>query len=185
MDEPAVLETVQALRTAVDSIAQLPMPVIAAIHGAAFGGGLELALACDIRLAADDAQMGLTEVGWGIIPGAGGCARLAALVGPARAKELIFTARRLTAEEALALGLVNRVVRREQLLTAARALAEEIARQAPLAVRAAKRALDAAPGLAAALAAEWQEYRSIVPTWDRLEGLRAFAERRPPEFRGE
>src|SRR5690606_20156031 len=84
MDEPAVLDTVHALRSAVNSVAQLPMPVIAAIHGMAFGGGFELALACDIRIAAEDAQMGLTEVGWGIIPGAGGCARLPALIGPAR-----------------------------------------------------------------------------------------------------
>ncbi|WP_374712829.1 enoyl-CoA hydratase-related protein [Symbiobacterium terraclitae] len=185
MEEAAVVATVHALREAVNSVAQLPVPVIAAIHGMAFGGGLELALACDIRIAADDAQMGLTEVGWGIIPGAGGCARLPALIGPAKAKELIFTARRLTAGEALELGLVNRVVDRPNLLDAARAMAEQIARQAPLAVRAAKRAIDAGPGLAAGLAAEWREYRSIVQTQDRLEGLRAFAERRPPVFRGE
>lgn len=185
MDEPEVLATVHALREAVNSVAQLPVPVIAAIHGNAFGGGLELALACDIRIAADDAQMGLTEVGWGIIPGAGGCVRLPALVGPARAKELIFTARRLTAAEALNLGLVSRVVARSELLAECRRLAEQIAAQAPLAVRAAKRAIDAGPGLAAGLAAEWREYQSIVPTRDRLEGLRAFAERRPPVYRGE
>lgn len=185
MDEAAVVATVHALREAVNGVAQLPVPVIAAIHGMAFGGGLELALACDVRLASDDAQMGLTEVGWGIIPGAGGCARLPALIGPAKAKELIFTARRLTAAEALELGLVNRVVGRADLVAAAREMAEQIARQAPLAVRAAKRAVDSGPGLAAALAAEWREYRSIVPTQDRLEGLRAFAERRPPDFRGE
>ena len=129
--------------------------------------------------------MGLTEVGWGIIPGAGGCVRLPALVGPARAKELIFTARRLTAAEALNLGLVSRVVARSELLDECRRLAEQIAAQAPLAVRAAKRAIDAGPGLAAGLAAEWREYQSIVPTRDRLEGLRAFAERRPPVYRGE
>jgi len=185
MDEPEVLATVHALREAVNSVAQLPVPVIAAIHGNAFGGGLELALACDIRIAADDAQMGLTEVAWGIIPGAGGCVRLPALVGPARAKELIFTARRLTAAEALNLGLVSRVVARSELLDECRRLAEQIAAQAPLAVRAAKRAIDAGPGLAAGLAAEWREYQSIVPTRDRLEGLRAFAERRPPVYRGE
>lgn len=185
MEEAAVVAAVHALREAVNSVAQLPAPVIAAIHGMALGGGLELALACDIRLAADDAQLGLTEVGWGIIPGAGGCARLPALVGPARAKELIFTARRLTAAEALEVGLVNRVVSRPDLLAVAREMAERIAGQAPLAVRAAKRAIDAGPGLAAALAAEWREYRFIVPTQDRLEGLRAFAERRPPVFRGE
>lgn len=185
MLEPQVLEMVHLLREAVGGFGRLPMPVIAAVHGMAFGGGLELALACDIRIASDDAQMGLTEVGWGIIPGAGGCTRLPKLVGPARAKELIFTARKLTAAEALELGLVNRVVPRAELLGAARSTAEEIARQAPLAVRAAKRAIDGALDLDAGLAREWQEYQSILPTQDRLEGLRAFAERRAPVYKGE
>jgi len=185
MDEAQVVAAVHALRSAVDAYARLPMPVIAAVHGMAFGGGMELALACDIRIAADDAQMGLTEVGWGIIPGGGGCARLPALVGPAKAKELIFAARRLTAAEALAIGLVNQVAGRQALLRTAQEMAEQIARQGPLAVRAAKRAIDGGLGLAAALAVEWQEYQSIIPTQDRLEGLRAFAERRAPVYRGE
>jgi methylglutaconyl-CoA hydratase len=185
LTEGQVVATVQRLRTMVDAYAQLPMPTIAALHGMAFGGGLELALACDIRLVAEDAQMGLTEVGLGVIPGAGGCARLPRLVGPALAKELIFTARRLTADEALKLGLVNRVVERPALLEAAREIAEQIARHAPLAVRAAKRAIDGGVAAAAALAVEWREYQSIIPTQDRLEGLQAFAQRRAPVFRGE
>lgn len=183
MTEPEVFATVHRLRETVNLFAGLPMPTIAAVHGLALGGGCELALACDLRVLAEDAQMALTEVSWGIIPGAGGCVRLPALVGQARARELIFTARRLSAQEALALGLANRAVPREQLLPVARELAAQIAVNAPLAVRAAKRAL-AASRDDAALAVEWQEYQSIIPTADRLEGLRAFAEKRPPAYRG-
>lgn len=185
MAEPQVIDMVQRLREAVNGFTNLPMPVIAAMHGMAFGGGMELALACDIRIAADDAQMGLTEVGWGIIPGAGGCTRLPLLVGPAKAKELIFTARKLTAAEGLALGLVNQVVPRAELLDAARSMAQEIAKQGPLAVRAAKRAIDGGLDLASGLAREWREYQTILPTQDRLEGLRAFAEKRAPVYTGE
>ncbi|MFZ5823311.1 MAG: enoyl-CoA hydratase-related protein [Bacillota bacterium] len=185
LSEPQVIQMVHMLREAVNGYARLPMPVIGAIHGMAFGGGMELALACDIRIAAADAQMGLTEVGWGIIPGAGGCTRLPQLVGPALAKELIFSARKLTAAEARELGLVNRVVERAALLETARELAEQIAQQAPLAVRAAKRAIDGGLDLSAGLAREWQEYQTIVGTEDRLEGLRAFAEKRAPVYKGE
>ncbi|MFZ5817245.1 MAG: enoyl-CoA hydratase-related protein [Bacillota bacterium] len=185
MAEPQVIEMVHALRESVNGYAKLPMPVIAAIHGMAFGGGLELALACDIRIASEEAQLGLTEVSWGIIPGAGGCTRLPLVVGPAKAKELIFTARKLTAKEALALGIVNQVVPREELLQVAGEMARTIAQHAPLAVRAAKRAIDGPLGLAEGLAREWQEYQTIVATEDRLEGLRAFAEKRAPVYRGQ
>lgn len=185
MAEPEVFAMVHLLRETLTLYERLPMPVIAAIHGMAFGGGCELALACDLRLAADDAQIGLTEVSWGIIPGAGGCVRLPSLVGAAMAKELIFTARKLTAEEARAIGLVNRVVPRAELLPAAREMAERIALQGPLAVRAAKRAINGGLATAAGLELEWQAYQSIIHTDDRLEGLRAFAEKRPPVYRGE
>jgi methylglutaconyl-CoA hydratase len=185
MDEPQVFATVHRLRETVNLLARLPMPTIAAIHGMALGGGCELALACDLRVMSEDGRIGLSEVAWGIIPGAGGCVRLPRLIGPARAKELIFTARRLTAAEALSLGLVNRVVPREALLTTARELAAEIAAHAPLAVRAAKRAIQDGLEEAQALALEWEAYQSIIPTADRLEGLRAFAEKRPPVYRGE
>ncbi|MDF2628557.1 MAG: enoyl-CoA hydratase/isomerase family protein [Symbiobacteriaceae bacterium] len=184
MGDAQVYEMVHLLRETVTLYERLPMPVIAAVHGMAFGGGCELALACDIRLMSEDAQIGLTEVSWAIIPGAGGCIRLPQLVGPAVAKELIFTARKLTAAEALGIGLVNRVVAREELLPAAREMAVRIAAQGPLAVRAAKRAINGGLALGTGLALEWEAYQSILPTEDRQEGLRAFAEKRPPEYRG-
>lgn len=184
LTEAQVFATVRQLRETVNLFAQLPVPTIAAIHGSALGGGCELALACDLRVLAEDAQLGLTEVSWGIIPGAGGCVRLPALVGPALARELIFTARRISAQEALGIGLANKVVPRAELLPTALALAERIAANAPLAVRAAKRALAASSREATGLAAEWQEYQSIIPTEDRLEGLRAFHEKRRPVYQG-
>jgi methylglutaconyl-CoA hydratase len=183
--EAQVIGMVHLLREAVNSYAKLPMPVIGAIHGMAFGGGLELALACDVRILSEDAQVGLTEVSWGIIPGAGGCTRLPQLVGGARAKELIFTARKLSATEALALGLANQVVPRDALVGTARTMAQQIAAHGPLAVRAAKRAINAGLASDAGFAAEWEAYQSIIPTSDRLEGLAAFAQKRAPEYRGE
>lgn len=184
MADAQVYEMVHLLRETVTLFERLPMPVIAAMHGMAFGGGCELALAADIRLISDDGQIGLTEVSWAIIPGAGGCIRLPQLVGPAVAKELIFTARKLTAAEAKEIGLVNRVVPRDQLLPTAREMAERIAAQGPLAVRAAKRAINGGLALGTGLALEWEAYQSILPTEDRQEGLRAFAEKRPPVYRG-
>lgn len=185
LNEAQVVEMVHLLRETVNAYEKLSMPVIAAVHGMAFGGGCELALAADIRVMSEEAHIGLTEVSWAIIPGAGGCVRLPKLVGAARAKELIFTARKLTAPEALEIGLVNRVVPRERLLAVAREIAEQIAMQGPLAVRAAKRAINGGLALEAGLALEWEQYQSIIPTEDRLEGLRAFAEKRPPVYKGE
>jgi enoyl-CoA hydratase/carnithine racemase len=185
LNEAQVFETVHLLRETVTLYERLPMPVIAAVHGMAFGGGCELALACDLRIMADDAQIGLTEVSWAILPGAGGTVRLPQIVGVARAKELIFTARKLSASEAYSWGLVNRVVPRAELLTTAREMAAAIAAGGPLAVRAAKRAINGGLSTAAGLALEWEAYQSIVPTQDRLEGLRAFAEKRAPVYRGE
>ncbi len=185
MDESQVIGMVHLLRETLNLYERLPMPVIAAVHGLAFGGGCELALACDLRILSDDAQIGLTETSWAIIPGAGGCTRLPALVGPAKAKELIFTARKLTAAEALGIGLANQVVPRADLLTTAGDIAAQIAAQGPLAVRAAKRAINGGMALGAALALEFEAYQSIIPTQDRLEGLKAFAEKRKPVYRGE
>ncbi len=185
MEEPQVFETVHLLREAINLYERLPMPVIAAMHGMAFGGGCELALACDIRIIAEDAQIGLTETSWAIIPGAGGCTRLPQLVGPAKAKELIYTAAKLSSAEALAIGLVNRVVPADQVLTAAREMAERIAANGPLAVRAAKRAINGGIALETGLALEFEAYQSIIHTKDRLEGLKAFAEKRAPVYRGE
>lgn len=173
------------LQTLLDRIAHLPMPTIAAINGVAFGGGLELALVCDLRIAASHAQMGLTETSLGIIPGAGGTARLPRLVGVARAKELILSARRIDADEALRIGLVHEVVAPADLLAAARTLADRIAANGPLAVRAAKDAIDRGFGLPLeqALAVERECYDRIVDSEDRLEGLAAFSEKRPPDYR--
>jgi enoyl-CoA hydratase/carnithine racemase len=185
MGEAQVVDMVHLLRETVNLYERLPMPVIAAVYGMAFGGGCELALAADLRVMADDGQIGLTEVNWAIIPGAGGCIRLPQLVGAARAKELIFTARKLSAAEALAIGLVNRVVPKDQLLPTALEIATRIAEQGPLAVRAAKRAINGGLAMANGLALEWEAYQSIIPTQDRLEGLRAFAEKRAPVYRGE
>jgi methylglutaconyl-CoA hydratase len=178
-----VLDELGAL---MNQVAAFPRAVIAAINGAAFGGGLELALAADLRLAADSAQLGLTEVRLGIIPGAGGTQRLARLCGVAVAKELILTGRRLDAAAALALGLVGRVVPAADLMDAAAALAAEIAQGGPLAVAQAKQAIDDGFGrpLADGLAVERAAYEVVLTSEDRNEGLAAFAEKRPPLWRG-
>ena len=171
---------------ALDAVAALPCPVIAAINGAAFGGGLELALACDFRLASEAAPMGLVETRLGIIPGAGGTQRLARLIGVARAKELIVTGRRFDAAAALGLGLVSEVVPPAELEAAAQRLADEIAGAAPLAVAQAKAAIDGgmALSLADGLLLERRAYEILLTSADRDEGLAAFAEKRPPVFQG-
>jgi methylglutaconyl-CoA hydratase len=176
----------ERLNAVIDGVADLRCPVIAAINGPAFGGGLELALACDLRLASEGAAMGLVETRLGIIPGAGGTQRLARLVGVARAKEAVFTGRRFDAATARAWGIVSEVVPAGGLEEAAGRLAEEIAGAAPLAVAAAKRAIDGGSSLALAdgLALERQCYETVLGTADRDEGLAAFAEKRRPVFRG-
>ncbi len=159
---------------------------IAAVNGAALGGGTELALACDFRVAAPTAELGLTEVRLGIIPGGGGTQRLPRLVGPARAKDLILTGRRINAAEALAIGLVQRLAPEGRLLEVALELAQQVAANAPLAVAAAKHAIDEglALGLDDALALEQRHYETVLASEDRLEGLAAFGEKRTPRFQG-
>ncbi len=159
---------------------------IAAINGAALGGGTELALACDFRVAAPTAELGLTEVQLGIIPGGGGTQRLPRLVGPARAKDLILTGRRINAAEAFAIGLVQRLAPEGRLLEVALGLAEQLGANAPLAVAAAKHAIDEGLALSLdnALASEQRQYERVLASEDRLEGLAAFSEKRPPRFRG-
>ncbi len=175
------------LRRALDGIEASPQVFVAALNGAALGGGLELALACDLRVASDTAQVGLPEVSLGIIPGGGGTQRLARLVGVGRAKDLVLTARRVGAAEALAMGLVSQLAPPQRLLAEALALAERVARNAPISLRQAKRAIDAGFGqpLPEALALENRLYQDCLGTRDRQEALRAFAEKRPPVFTGE
>ena len=185
MDE--VRQYLALIRDTMNAIARLPFPTIAAVNGVAFGGGFELMLACDLRVLSSTAQVGMTEVRVGIMPGAGGTQRLPRLVGVARAKDLIFSARRVDAAEALQMGLADRVVPAAAVLPTARALAQEIAANAPLAVRAAKHAIDVGcdAGLDAGLEIEAAAYDLLLPTRDRLEGLQAFADKRPPRYRGE
>jgi enoyl-CoA hydratase/carnithine racemase len=167
-------------------VERCPKPWIAAVNGLALGGGCELALACDLRVLDPSALIGLTEVKIGIIPGGGGTVRLARVIGQGRARDLILTARRVPAEEALQLGLANRVSPPGASLATALALASEIAQNAPVAVAAAKAALEEAwdLDLAAALQRERTWYEKPLATEDRDEGLRAFAERRPPVWKG-
>ena len=163
-----------------------PIPTIAAVNGYALGGGCEVALACDIRTAAENANFGFPEVGLGILPGLGGTQRLPRLIGPALAKELIFTGRRIGAEEAHEIGLANRVVGRGEALKAAKELAAEISANGPLAVRhakaAANRALDT--DLISGLEYEADQFALLFATEDAREGMNAFGEKRKPRFEG-
>jgi enoyl-CoA hydratase/carnithine racemase len=167
-------------------LADLPMPTIAAIDGHALGGGLELALCCDIRIASELSKLGLPEVHLAVIPGAGGTQRLPRVVGPARAREMILTGRVITAAEAARIGLVHEVVPSGEAVARATAIGEEIAARGPLAVREAKRLIDAATDLDldAGLAAELEASERIFATEDMLEGAHAFFGKRDPDYHG-
>ncbi len=167
-------------------LAALPMPTIAAIEGNALGGGLELALCCDIRIVSERAMFGLPEARLAVTPGAGGTQRLPRVVGLARAKELILTGRVLDAAEAARIGLVHEVVPAGEAVARARAIGEEIATLGPLAVRAAKALVDGAldRDIASGLDAEVEASLRIFATDDMLEGARAFLAKRDPEYRG-
>jgi len=169
-----------------DRLARLPMPTIAAIEGNALGGGLELALCCDIRVASETSRLGLPEVRLAVTPGAGGTQRLPRVVGVARAKELILTGRVLSADEAERIGLVSRVVPAGEARAAADEIATEIAARGPVAVREAKRLVDLASDadLATGLAAELDASDRVFATDDMLEGAEAFFAKREPEYRG-
>ena len=160
-----------------------PVPTIAAVNGFALGGGCEVALACDVRIAAENATFGFPEVGLGILPGMGGTQRLPRLIGPALAKELIFTGRRIGADEARELGLVNRVVPDHELLDTALAWARKLAGQAPLSVGRIK-AVSARGDLAAGLEAEQQAFVEALQTADAREGISAFLDRRRATWTG-
>jgi enoyl-CoA hydratase/carnithine racemase len=163
-----------------------PQPIVAAIRGYCFGGGLELALACDIRVAADDARLGLTEIDLAIIPGGGGTQRLPRLVGRGKALEMILTGARIPAAEALSIGLVERVVPAAELLDHGRGLARAMADKAPVALRYAKEAVvgGLAMSLADGLRLEGDLSAFLRTTEDRAEGARAFLEKRKPRWSG-
>ena len=177
---------VDAIAGAINDVATMSAPTIAAMNGSAFGGGLELALACDFRIAVEDAQFALSEVRLGILPGAGGTQRLPRLVGVAAAKELILLGRRVSATRAFELGLVNQVAPREKFLDAVEAIVTELKGCAPVSVASAKRAIEGGLHLSMkeGLALERACYEKTLFTEDRNEGLRAFAEKRPPNFQG-
>lgn len=186
MTEDEARKAVTLIRDTINMVEQLPMPVIAALNGSAFGGGLELALACDIRIGCEDIQLGLTETALGIIPGAGGTQRLPRLIGSSRAKELIYTAKRMNAQEAYTYGILQHVYRRESFTANVYDLCEQIEKNAPLSLRAAKFAIDKGVEvkLEHALYVEQLAYERIIKTQDRLEGLLAFKEKRNPQYKG-
>jgi enoyl-CoA hydratase/carnithine racemase len=181
-----VKEYIYTIRNLFTAIEMLNKPVIAAVNGIALGGGTELALACDIRIATTAASMGQTETRLAIIPGAGGTQRLPRLVGKGKAKELIFTGRRVGAKEALQIGLVNKVCEPEDLMKECRAMAGMICEAGPIAIEQAKYAVDFGmeTDLHTGLAIESNAYWVTIPTDDRLEALAAFREKRKPIFKG-
>jgi enoyl-CoA hydratase/carnithine racemase len=174
----------RALNAFAERLARLQVPTIAALNGLAFGGGLEITLACDFRIAVESATFSLPEVGIGIVPGAGGTQRLPRLVGPTRAKEMILTGRRIDAETALDMGLVSKVVPSSSLMDEARAMAGEIAANSPLALAYAKAAVDLASETAIeqGLRYETAAIRATLSSEDYQIGLSAFAEREEPRF---
>jgi methylglutaconyl-CoA hydratase len=198
MTQGDTLDYLALIQRTMRAIETLPQVVIAAINGSAWGGGFELALACDLRVMVESAQLRLTEVKLGIIPGAGGTQRLPRLIGKSKAKELILTAAPVTAQLGQQLGLIHRVVPtaagselvgdyHQALMMTVRDWASEIATAAPLSLRQAKIAIDQGydRDLESGLALETRAYLELLNTKDRLEGLAAFAEKRSPIYRGE
>lgn len=167
-------------------IENLPQPVIAAVNGFALGGGCELAMACDIRIASEKAKFGQPEVSLGIPPGFGGTQRLARLVGKGRAKELLFTGDMIDAVEALRIGLINKVVAPEEMMNVTRAMAQKIMSRAPYAVQVCKAAVNEGLDidLDSGVAYEAEVFGLCFATEDQKEGMAAFVEKRKPEFKG-
>jgi enoyl-CoA hydratase/carnithine racemase len=186
LSELQVKQFILTIRDLFTSIESLNKPVIAAVNGIALGGGTELALACDIRIASMNASMGLTETRLAIIPGAGGTQRLPRLIGRGKAKELIFTGRRVDAKEALDISLVNKVCEKDVLLDECRKMAAMICETGPIAIEQAKYAINHGleTDLHTGLAIESNAYWITIPSKDRLEGLAAFKEKRKPVYTG-
>ena len=167
-------------------IETFPVPVIAAVNGFALGGGNELAMSCDIRICSDNALFGQPEVGLGITPGFGGTQRLARLIGPGKAKEMVFASRNIKADEAYRIGLVNGVCTKEELMPTVMKLAKKIASNAPIAVRNSKESLTDGylSDLDHAISIEEKYFSECFETEDQKEGMKAFLEHRKPEFKG-
>lgn len=187
MTESQKWEHTQNIGTAFKRIENLSMPVIAAIKGYCLGGGTELAVCCDIRIAAEDAKIGLTEVKLGIFPGTGGPVRLPRLIHVGKAKELLFTGRHISGAEAERIGLVEKAVLKTKVLEEAKALAEMIAENGPLGVQAVKKVVNYGTEASkdVALAYADAQRKPLDKTYDYKEALMAFAEKRKPQFKGE
>ncbi len=187
LSQNEVKKFIITIRTLLSSIQYLNKPVISAVNGIALGGGTEIALASDIRIASDNAVMGLTETRLAIIPGGGGTQRLPRIVGMGKAKEMIFTGKKVDASEALSIGLVNKICKQEELIDQCMEMADMIAETGPIAVEQAKYAMNYGieTDLNTGLAIESNAYRVTIPTKDRVEGLTAFREKRKPVYKGE
>ncbi|WP_227937886.1 enoyl-CoA hydratase [Alkalihalobacillus deserti] len=187
MNEQEVRFALQKNKMIINRIAALKQPTLAAMNGTALGGGLELALACDIRIGSLLGHYGLTETSLAIIPGAGGTQRLSRLIGVGKAKELIFTSSKITGAEAKEVGLVEHVEKQEEVIVKALKLANLIAGNGPIAVRQAKKAINLGidVDLNTSLTIETNAYEKTIVTEDRLEGLLAFEEKRKPHYKGQ
>ncbi|MER5951543.1 enoyl-CoA hydratase-related protein [Streptomyces sp. NPDC001904] len=181
MDHAAMVVRSRALQDSFTAVARIPKPVVAAITGYALGGGCELALCADYRIAGENAKLGQPEILLGLIPGAGGTQRLARLIGPSKAKDLIFTGRHVRADEALRIGLVDQVVPADEVFTAAHAWAAKLAQGPAIALRAAKESIDAGleTDLETGLALERNWFAGLFATADRETGMRSFVEEGP------
>ncbi|MEV6740987.1 enoyl-CoA hydratase/isomerase family protein [Streptomyces cynarae] len=181
MDHTAMVLRSRALQDSFTAVARIPKPVVAAVTGYALGGGCELALCADYRIAGENAKLGQPEILLGLIPGAGGTQRLARLIGPSKAKDLIFTGRQVKADEALTLGLVDRVVPAEQVYAEAHAWAAKLAQGPAIALRAAKESIDTGleTDIETGLAVERNWFAGLFATEDRERGMRSFVEEGP------
>lgn len=186
MTETEAKGAVRLIQQTFIEIESIPVPVIAVMNGHALGGGLELALACDLRIARAGARLGLPETGLAIIPGAGGTQRLPRLIGLGKAKELIFTGASLQAEEAIQIGLIEHISVADSLMNDAISLAKQIIKNGPLALKEAKQAIQSSldHDLHTGLKKEYEAYLRLIDTEDRTEGLQAFQEKRTPQYKG-